>query len=239
MKSRKEKFIDYQEKFRYIPKGFRDRLEYMCDIFNVSERKMNEILHERERFIDEIYYKELFITLYECPEGTPRPRARLVNRYNILDESKKNSEFIQIYSITGKSDNAYMKRLVTENQYVEAGKLIYTPCDIEINLYFETPSSFSVSDKFLAEIGVKRPIKKPDWDNAGKKYSDMYNGNIWVDDRLVIDASVHKYFSILPRVEISLLYSNKLFDKSQYKSVYKDIYPHELMVNEDSVYFGG
>lgn len=239
MKSRKEKFIEYQEKFRYIPKGFRDRLEYMCDIFKVSEKRMNEILRARERFIDDIYYKELFITLYEAPEGTPRPRARLINRYNVLDESKKNSEFIQIYSITGKSDSAYMKRLVTDNEYIEAGKLIYTPCDIEISLYFETPSGFSINDKFLAEVGVKRPIKKPDWDNAGKKYSDMYNGNIWLDDRLVIDASVHKYYSILPRVEIRLLYANKLFDKAQYRSVYKDIQAHELMVNEETAYFGG
>ena len=39
--------------------------------------------------MDSLYYNDLFITLYEEPEGTPRPRARLVNRYNMSNMALK------------------------------------------------------------------------------------------------------------------------------------------------------
>ena len=112
-----------------------------------------------------------------------------------------------------------MKKLVSQNDYLEANELIYTPCDVCVNVYFKPPSSFTINDLFLAEIGLIRPIKKPDWDNIGKKYSDMYNGNIWLDDDLVIDGQVRKWYSILPRVEIDLKYTNMLFNKSQYNQM--------------------
>lgn len=180
---------------------------------------MKEIISTRDSILNSMYYKSLKICLYEEPEGTPRPRARLINRYNILDVSKADSNFIQIYSITGKADNMYMKKLVSQNDYLEANELIYTPCDVCVNVYFKPPSSFTINDLFLAEIGLIRPIKKPDWDNIGKKYSDMYNGNIWLDDDLVIDGQVRKWYSILPRVEIDLKYTNMLFNKSQYNQM--------------------
>ena len=219
MKSRKEKFIEYQDKYRNIPQDYRERLNYMCDKYKLSPKRMREIISTRDSILNSMYYKSLKICLYEEPEGTPRPRARLINRYNILDESKADSNFIQIYSITGKADNMYMKKLVSQNDYLEANELIYTPCDVCVNVYFKPPSSFTINDLFLAEIGLIRPIKKPDWDNIGKKYSDMYNGNIWLDDDLVIDGQVRKWYSILPRVEIDLKYTNMLFNKSQYNQM--------------------
>lgn len=219
MKSRKEKFIEYQDKYGNIPQDYRERLNYMCDKYKLSPKRMREIISTRDSILNSMYYKSLKICLYEEPEGTPRPRARLINRYNILDESKADSNFIQIYSITGKADNMYMKKLVSQNDYLEANELIYTPCDVCVNVYFKPPSSFTINDLFLAEIGLIRPIKKPDWDNIGKKYSDMYNGNIWLDDDLVIDGQVRKWYSILPRVEIDLKYTNMLFNKSQYNQM--------------------
>ena len=67
-------------------------------------------------------------------------------------------------------------------------QLICTPCMIDYDAYFKTPA-LSVTDKFLCEIGLIRPpFTKPDWDNIGKKYCDMYNSNIWFDDSLVLNA---------------------------------------------------
>ena len=71
----------------------------------------------------------------------------------------------------------------------------------------------------LAEAGYIRPICKPDFDNIEKKYSDMYTGNIWEDDSLVMHSSVDKYYSVLPRIEIRLRYLNMLYNKYQYKSM--------------------
>ena len=159
MKSRKEKFIEYQDKYGNIPQDYRERLNYMCDKYKLSPKRMREIISTRDSILNSMYYKSLKICLYEEPEGTPRPRARLINRYNILDESKADSNFIQIYSITGKADNMYMKKLVSQNDYLEANELIYTPCDVCVNVYFKPPSSFTINDLFLAEIGLIRPIK--------------------------------------------------------------------------------
>ena len=71
----------------------------------------------------------------------------------------------------------------------------------------------------MAEIGLNRPIVKPDWDNIGKLYSDMYNSNVWIDDALTIDGTVSKYYSILPRVEIDLGYLNAVYCKQQYLNI--------------------
>ena len=61
----------------------------------------------------------------------------------------------------------------------------------------------------------------------------MYNGNIWIDDALVMDGSVHKYYSILPRVEIRVRFLNMLYNKYQYVSV-----QHRLPDRTDLRYFG-
>ena len=88
------------------------------------------------------------------------------------------------------------------------------------NAYLKTPSNFNIIDIFLSEIGLERPnISKPDWDNIGKKYCDMYNHNIWLDDSMVITGTVNKYYSILPRVEIILRYLNVVYNKYQYNMV--------------------
>ena len=57
----------------------------------------------------------------------------------------------------------------------------------------------------------------------------MFNANVWLDDTLVIDGSVHKYYSVLPRIEIKLKYLNMIYNKQQYlstlnRSDYKEEY---------------
>lgn len=221
MKSRKEKFIEYQSKYIDIPKDFNERLNWMCSKYRLSDNKMNEILMKRSQILDTLYFESLKIVLYEDPEGTPRPRARLVNRYNALDLAQKNSNFIQVYSVTGAADNNYMKKLISQTDYLAARELIVTPSIITIDSFFKTPSSFNITDTFLSEVGIIRPIRKPDWDNIGKKYSDMYNSNIWLDDDLAVEGTVRKWYSILPRVEITLQFLNQLYNKVQYEQIKK------------------
>ena len=112
---------------------------------------------------------------------------------------------------------------MSNKDFAQFNQLIYTPCSIEFNAYFQTPKVFNSTDTYLAELGCIRPICKPDFDNIEKKYADMYNGNVWLDDSLVIDGSIHKYYSILPRVEIKLRYLNMLFNKYQYNSILKRV----------------
>lgn len=218
MKSRKQKQLEYEEKFSDIPKDYTERLLWMYDKYNINDKKAENIIAKRNAMIQSLEYGDLFIILYENPEGAPRPRFRLVNRKNFINEAMTNGQFVHVYSITGKEDNMFMKRLI-DNDLIAISNMIFTPCIVEYNAYLKTPSVFNAEDKFLAEIGLIRPITKPDWDNIGKKYSDMSNHNLWLDDTLVISGTVNKFYSILPRVEIKLRFLNMLYNKYQYRSI--------------------
>lgn len=234
MKSRKEKMIEYERKYGHIPKDYIERLNWMYDTLKIDDVKSEEILQARANYINSTYFETIRMIMYEIPEYTPRPRARLINRSGILNAVGTNS-FIQVYSITGRANKEYMAIFKKENlSHLE--QLLYTPCDIEYRAYFPTPSYYNKTQIFLAEIGLDRPLIKPDFDNIEKSYSDAFSGNIWIDDIVVVDAALRKYYSILPRVEIDLKYSNQLCNIHQYKSMIKrKDYTPDMKIN----YFGG
>ena len=234
MKSRKQKMIEYDQIYGNIPKDYKERLEYLYDILNINENKTQEILNAIDSYIDSTYFETIRMVLYELPEHTPRPRARLITKNGVLNSVGTNS-FIQVYSITGRDNKEYMKMYTQQNlPYLE--QLLCTPCDIEYRVYFPTPKYYNKTQTFLAEIGLDRPINKPDFDNIEKSYSDAFTGNIWIDDIVVVDATFKKYYSILPRVEIDLKYSNQLYNNHQYKSmIRRKDFTEEMTVN----YFGG
>lgn len=220
-KKRNDKALEYELKYGAIPKDYKQRLEWLYDMLKITDKKADLIVDTMRRMEQTMYYTEIFIVLYEVPEGSPRPRFRLINRKNLANAAISNPNFVHVYSITGAEDNKFMQRLLNEQDFVNLNTILYTPCDVEYTTFFPTPSYYNAIDTYLAEIGYKRPITKPDWDNIGKKYSDMSNGNIWLDDNLVIDGRVRKLYSVLPRVEIRLRYLNMLYDKHQYNAISK------------------
>ena len=234
MKSKKEKMIEYDQKYGHIPRDYVERLNYLYDTLGIDDVKSEQILKARADYINSTYFETIRMIMYEVPEYTPRPRARLINRKGILNSIGTNS-FIQVYSITGRANKEYMAMFKQENlAYLE--QLLCTPCDIEYRAYFPTPSYYNKTQIFLAEIGLDRPLIKPDFDNIEKSYSDAFTGNIWIDDIVVVDATLRKYFSVLPRVEIDLKYSNQLCNQHQYKAMIKrKDYTEGMSVN----YFGG
>lgn len=234
MKSRKEKMLEYAQKYSHIPRDYVERLEYLYDTLGIDDDKSDEILAARDRYINSTYFEAIRMVMYEVPEYTPRPRARLINRKGIINSIGSNS-FIQVYSITGRANREYMKVFKQENLgYLE--QLLCTPCDIEYRAYFPTPSYYNKTQIFLAEIGVDRPLIKPDFDNIEKSYSDAFTGNIWIDDIVVVDATFRKYYSILPRMEIDLKYSNQLCNQYQYKAMVKrKDFTEDMSID----YFGG
>ena len=220
MKNRREKASEYEEKYSHIPQDYISRLSWLYDNLKISENKALEIVNKRDTMINSLYFEMIKIVLYEEPEGSPRPRFRLINRSNLSNAALSNSNFVHVYSITGAEDNRYMqRRLMSESDFVGIQELLWSPCDVEFITFFKTPNAFNSVDKYLAEIGVIRPVTKPDWDNIGKKYSDMFNNNIWLDDTLVIDGTVRKFYSVLPRIEINLRYMNMLYNKYQFNSI--------------------
>ena len=219
MHTRAQKQKEYQRKYGEIPINFNERLNWMIDKYKLSPKKMDEILQKRHNMISNLFYYDYnVIELLEEPEGASRPRVRILrNNYNHLAISDRS--MIHVYVPGAAEDNTYMRRLIDHELY-QIDELIATPCDIEYNIFIKTPNNINITDIFLCEIGLIRPpFVKPDWDNIGKKYCDMFNHNVWLDDTLVIDGSVHKYYSILPRVEIKLRYLNCIYNRQFYKSI--------------------
>lgn len=158
----------------------------------LSRRKFNK--NDRKRFHDELSYfvnkepSRIKIVFDAIPEATPRPRLGQGRWY--VSNSSNNSRYTEI--------------LVNENSDILP--MIATPCKLIVNSYMPTPGYFNKVDTLLAELGVKRPLTKPDWDNLGKTYSDMVQKWIISDDRIIVDGESHKYYSMKPRVEIIIEY---------------------------------
>lgn len=224
IKSRKQKAKLYESKYSEIPRDYIERLSWMYDKYHITKAKAEEILRAKYNILSSLYYSDdILVVLYEEPEGSPRPRARYVNKTNLTSYAKSDQGYIQVYSLTGASDRKFMKRLIDDNDLMKLDHLICTPCDVEYNTFSKTPSSYNTINTFLSEVGIIRPVSKPDFDNMEKKYADMYNGNVWIDDALVQDAAIHKYYSILPRVEIRLKFLNLLYTKAQYEQIIKRV----------------
>ena len=232
MKKRKDKQKIYDRLFNNIPRDYNERLEWLSNKLHLNSIKMDTIVGKYNTMKERLYFKRFFIVLYEIPEGSPRPRFRLVNRKNLRNMAIANPNFIHVYSPVGAEDNKYMKRLLTKDEFKEFTNLIYTPCIVDYKAFFKTPSSFNSVEKYLAELGVYTPISKPDWDNIGKKYCDMTNENLWVDDRLVIQGTVEKLYSVLPRVEITIDFLNMLQNRHQAESIRK-IYQDDIRYFDD------
>lgn len=219
-KSRKQKASEYEEKYGDIPVDFRQRMSWLYDNLKLSQSQMYEIMTTSSQMSGALQFSgDINVVLFEVPEGSPRPRFRIVNRQNLANMAIANPSFVHVYSITGAEDNKFMRRLVDAGELQQLDSLICTPCNVDICAYMRTPTSFNKTDTILAEMGLIRPIYKPDFDNIAKKYSDMFNKNVWLDDTLVIDGSIHKYYSVLPRIEIRIRYLNMLYNRSQYNSI--------------------
>lgn len=90
----------------------------------------------------------------------------------------------------------------------------YTQCDhrfsdkdmlkIHIDAYFNIPKSASKKrTKDMLEKKI-RPTKKPDADNIIKVIADALNDVAYYDDKQIVDCSISKYYSDIPRVEVEI-----------------------------------
>ena len=53
------------------------------------------------------------------------------------------------------------------------------------------------------------PVDKPDYDNIGKCYTDIFTGILTADDDIFWHGEIYKWYSLLPRVDITIRYLTK------------------------------
>jgi len=174
---------EYNKLYGDIPKYNNERIDYLLKDTNLKRNKL-KVYDEIQR-INSIKWKKKSFTLYIIPKATPRPR------------SGKNG----IFYVKGSSDNKkFFKEFIKDKEL----EIINTPCKIECVSYLPISKSMNNVNKILAELGFIRPISKPDWDNLAKAYCDMIQGYLLEDDALIIEGISKKYYSIKPRVEITI-----------------------------------
>ncbi|HHV32216.1 MAG TPA: RusA family crossover junction endodeoxyribonuclease [Clostridiales bacterium] len=83
-------------------------------------------------------------------------------------------------------------------------KQLSGPIKATITAYMYIPKSTSKKKKALMMENKILPTKKPDWDNIGKIITDALNGLAYGDDKQIVDATVRKFYSDKPRVEVEL-----------------------------------
>ena len=104
-KTRNQKHDEYVAKFGDIPVDYNERLSWLYDKLNISDKQAFNILNKKDMMCNSLNFIETQIVLFEVPEGTPRPRFRIVNRANISNVAMANPNFVHVYSLTGKEDN--------------------------------------------------------------------------------------------------------------------------------------
>ena len=75
---------------------------------------------------------------------------------------------------------------------------------LTVNAYFSIPKSASKKKTLDMYESRIRPTKRPDWDNIGKIISDALNGLAYHDDSQIVAATVGKWYSTEPRVEVEI-----------------------------------
>ena len=116
-KTRKQKEAKYKEKYQDIPIDYRERIAWMYDKFHITDNKAQQIMNARNDLFYFMYYRLFKIILFEEPEGTPRPRFRLINRQNFANQAISNGAFVHVYSINAHEDNTFMKRMMDQEIY--------------------------------------------------------------------------------------------------------------------------
>lgn len=176
---------DYEEKYGDITEDYEERINQLLTPIKTDSRR--KLLQEEIFRIRNIEWITKKFTIYLLPKATPRPRLGQRG----------------VFYVKGAKDNKKLFKKFINDIDID---IITTPTKFTCKSYFPIPSSMNQIEKVLAEIGLIRPISKPDWDNVGKSYCDMLQGLILYDDSLIVEGVSKKYYSMKPRIEITISY---------------------------------
>mgnify|MGYP000106680478 CR=1 FL=1 len=129
-------------------------------------------------------------TVSGSPQGKGRPRFSTHGGRGITHPPDKTAIYENLVRLE-------YERQCQGNRFSETAAL-----SVEIFAYYDIPQSASKKQKQAMRDRLVRPTKKPDFDNIGKTICDSLNGYAYRDDAQVVDGSVHKFYSDVPRVEV-------------------------------------
>ena len=185
--------IAYNQEFGHIPDTQVERVAYILGKRAMNEAYNKEIAKEARK-IKRIKTTTIRFTMWKIVRPSPRPRAA------------RRPSYIQMYVPHAKENGDWFEKFAKENNL----PFIDTPCTLNMKIYEKTPSSFSIKNKVLAELGLIRPWKRTgDFDNYAKGIADAIQHGMLKDDCLVISSRQDLYYSIKPHADIEITYMNQ------------------------------
>lgn len=199
---------EYNELYGELPTSKDELVQYLLNKYNLT---INDVKNDIETIKNMRWVTKQF-TLFVKPWGTPRPRQRK-NGGMYVRGAKKNKKLIQ--------------------KYIQDENIIHTRTQFQVCTYSPTPVSMSKKERVLFEMGYLRPLSDPDWDNLGKTYSDMVQGILIMNDNIISDGCVSKFYSIKPRVEIYISHQESFDCKYNEHKVKKSVLYRRLVKGEE------
>ena len=174
---------EYNRLYSHLPDDEDELENYIRDKYKVNQSKVDKL----KEIITNTEWKTIHLVLPIVPKPTPRPR-------------------------TTSDGHMYVKGAADHKKFFQAileeKKIIYTIAKIDINVYIPIPSSMNSTEMLLAQQKYIRPIGSGDWDNIAKTYCDMMQGVLISNDNIIIEGTLRKFYSLKPKVEITLEYQD-------------------------------
>lgn len=182
--------ILYEQEFGHIPDTQLDRITYILGK-KAGNQKYNEMIALEAKKIKRMKMKTIRFSMWKIVKPSPRPRF------------SRRGGYIKAYVPHARENGDWFQEFCEENKL----PFIETPCILNMTIYEKTPSSFSIKNKVLAELGLIRPWKRTgDFDNYAKGIADAIQHGMLKDDCLVIESTQKLYYSIKPHADIEISY---------------------------------
>ena len=199
----KKRIKEYNEKYDHIPNNFTERFNYIIHELKLTLKDIS-IIKKALLQIRKVKWETIDFVFYFYPQATARPRVGKKRIFYVKDAKNYNDIFKDFIDTSD-----------------ELHHIITTPCRFYCDLYMRIPENLSKIEKIIAELQGICAIIKPDWDNGGKTYSDMIQKHLLLDDCLIVDGRVRKFYSFKPRIELHIEYMEKYDCKFNKKKVEK------------------
>jgi Holliday junction resolvase RusA-like endonuclease len=190
----------YQDEYGEVSNDHLERIYNFLD--GINERQLVGIRNDIENNLN-TKWKTISFIFYFIPKATPRARLSGFGKHFYVADAMNNRKLME----------KFVKQELSEF------KVITTACKFYCDCYFPIPKTMNKSEKLRAELKLVNNLTKPDWDNLGKTYSDMIQNTIIMDDSLIIEGCVRKFYSSKPRIEITIEYADRYDSKYNMKNI--------------------
>lgn len=190
----------YQDDYGKVSNDHLERIYNFLD--GINEKQLVGIRNDIENNLN-TKWKTISFIFYFIPKATPRARLSGFGKHFYVADAMNNRKLME----------KFVKQELSEF------KVIATACKFYCDCYFPIPKTMNKSEKLRAELKLVNNLTKPDWDNLGKTYSDMIQNTIIMDDSLIIEGCVRKFYSSKPRIEITIEYADRYDSKYNMKNI--------------------